>query len=232
MKKDIADVLEEYRAKGYALEKVSEVRSGKEAVVYYAEADGKRYALKIYKHPDERSFQKNEEYLEGKFYSKPSIRKAVLKGNKFAKKFLHSSWVKREHSLLKHLNKLGAVVPTVYDWTPTSILMEFIGNEAESAPRLIDIELDTTDVANALETILRTIKLFFEAGVVHSDLSAYNILWWKQQPYVIDFPQTIDIRQSPNTEKLLKRDIDNVAKYFQKYLPVNTEKIYQTIVSK
>ncbi|MGD0328257.1 MAG: RIO1 family regulatory kinase/ATPase [Minisyncoccia bacterium] len=228
----IKEVLADYHPKGYSLGNAIEVRSGKEAVVYSVQADGKRYALKVYKHPDERSFQKNDEYLEGKFYSTPSVRKAILKGNKFAKKFLHTSWVKREYSLLKHLNKLGASVPRVYDWTPTSILMEFIGDDTGPAPRLVDIQLDPSEASHALDAILQTVQIFLDAGVVHSDLSAYNVLWWQGKPYVIDFPQTIDVRQNPNTEKLLKRDIENVAKYFEKYQPVDAEGIYHAMVSK
>lgn len=224
------DLVNEYVKKGYTLQNISEVRSGKEAVVYSTNAGGKLYALKVYKDPDERSFQKNDEYLEGKYYPEPSVRKAVLKGNRFSKKFLHSSWVKREYSLLKHLNKLGAAVPTVYEWTPTSILMEFIGDEAGAAPRLIDAELDPSDAPRALEAVLRTMKGFLEVGVVHSDLSAYNILWWKGKPYIIDFPQTIDTRQNPNAGKFLKRDVENVAGYFSRYQPIDSDAVYQSLV--
>lgn len=224
--KEIEKILTEYESKGYEFKEAQIMRSGKEAVVYCVEADGKRYALKIYKNPRERSFQEASTYLEGKFYKRPSVRKAVLKGNRFARKFLHTSWVKREYSLLKHLNTLNAAVPRVYDWTDSSVLMEFIGG-AEPAPRLIDIQLNSNDAAAAFNAILDTIKLFLQAGVIHSDLSAYNVLWWQEKPYIIDFPQAIDIRHSPNVAKLLKRDVDNIITYFKNYPSVDIKSAHE-----
>ncbi len=215
----------EYRKKGHDLSSPKEIRSGKEAVVYRVEQAGKAYALKVYKKPEVRAFARNEQYLDGTFRKNHSLRKAISKGNAFSKGFLSSSWVKREFDILKNLNKHGAGIPEVIDWTSSSILMEFVGDD-DAAPRLIDIELEPADAKKAFDSIIDSVSLFLKTGIVHSDLSAYNILWWKERPYIIDFPQAIDIRQNPNTNDLLKRDIDNVIKYFEKVIEIDKECIY------
>jgi len=213
----LQSLLEEYRVKGYDVADLVPIKSGKEATVYFVESGGVPYALKVYKDPERRAFQKNHEYLEGQFYRRHSFRKAIAKKNKFGKKLLHQSWVKREFGILRALNERGASVPTVYDWTPTSILMEFIGDDGVPASRLVDVALGPDEAEGALGAIMESVELFLKIGVVHSDLSAYNILWWKGKPYVIDFPQAVDVRNNPNTAKLLQRDIDNVKRYFEQH---------------
>ncbi len=216
----------EYRKKGHDIFGPIEIRSGKEATVYRVErSTGGVYALKVYTKTEERAFRRNEQYVDGTFRKNHGLRKAISKGNEFSKDFLAASWVKREFDIMKNLNKHGASIPQVIDWTSSSILMEFIG-DGEAAPRLIDIDLEPADAKKAFDSIVESMTLFLKTGIVHSDLSAYNILWWKEKPCVIDFPQAIDIRQNPNTNELLKRDIDNVCSYFQKYIKVDKESLY------
>lgn len=227
MKEDLTRTIEKYRKKDIDLEIGRKVKAGKEAEIYQVEADGKLYALKIYKNPDFRSFQDNLDYIAGKYYRKPSIRKAVRKRTKFGKKFLHKTWVRREAYLLNKLNELGANVPKAIDHTSNSVLMGFIGIGDHLAPRLIDIKLTTEEAQEAFKTVLRHIEMFLECGIIHGDLSAYNILWWNNKPYIIDLPQALDIRDNPNKDKILKRDIDNVINYFQGYFEIDPEKVYK-----
>ena len=139
---------------------------------------------------------------------------------------LHQGWIRREFFLLKKLHEMGANVPEVYDWTPESILMEFIGDD-EIAPRLIDVELTKKQAIMAFEAVLKAVKLMLECGVVHSDLSAYNILWWQDKPWIIDLPQAIDMRQNLNRTELLKRDLNNLTAYFSRYFAINDQEIYR-----
>jgi RIO kinase 1 len=139
---------------------------------------------------------------------------------------LHKNWVRREFFLLEKVAKLGATVPKVYDWTPESILMEFIGDEYV-APRLVDIQLDKTASKPALESILHDVERLLECGVVHGDLSAYNVLWWQDKPWIIDLPQAIDIRRNPYKDELLKRDLDNVMHYFLGRCEFSQKDIYK-----
>lgn len=224
----LPEIIKEYNKKGYIFTDLAEVRSGKEATVYHTVGGDTLYALKIYTDPENRDFKNAGDYLEGKFIKSHSLRKGIAKGSKFAKKASHNNWIKREFALLKKLQDLDAGTPTVFDCGTSSILMEFIGDENGPASRLVDISLDTESAKEGFESILNFIRKALDAGIVHSDLSAYNILVWNDKLYVIDLPQAVDIRQSPNVEKLLKRDIDNVISYFKKYMEINVEEIYRS----
>jgi|CXWL01.1.fsa_nt_gi RIO kinase 1 len=223
---DLESILKDYESKGYHLKNPREVKSGKEATVFVVQSDDKSLALKVYRNPEHRSFRDNLAYLEGRYFRKSSERKAVLKNSRFGRGMLHKKWVSREYYLLGKLFNLGADVPKVYDCNSESILMEFIGDNLV-APRLIDVELDKNQASATFRSILNDIKLFLDVGIVHSDLSAYNILWWNQKPFIIDLPQAIDIRQNPNREILLKRDLDNLISYFSRFTPIDKESIYK-----
>jgi RIO kinase 1 len=223
---DKSDVIKEYNKKGYHFIDPIEVRSGKEATVFEAQGTDKIYALKIYTDLEMRSFKHTEDYLEGKFVKSHSLKRGISRGSSFAKKAVHENWVKREYVLLKKLYELGAGVPAVYDWTATSILMDFIGDKNNPAPRLVDVTISKDVAKKYFHSVLHFITIALEAGIVHSDLSAYNILVWEDEIFIIDLPQAVDIRQSPNVEKLLRRDIDNVVSYFKKYIEIDTEEIY------
>lgn len=223
---NLGKILKDYEKKNYILQNPKQLRQGKEATVFVVSSQGKPLALKVYIDPKFRAFQNDQAYTEGKFYRKLSERRAVARGNKFAKSLLHKNWVRREFFLLEKVAKLGAIVPKVYDWTPESILMEFIGDDYV-APRLVDIQLDNTTSKPVLNSILQDVEQLLECGVVHGDLSAYNILWWKNKPWIIDLPQAIDIRRNPHKEKLLKRDLDNVMHYFFGRCEFSREEIYK-----
>lgn len=226
MKEGIDEILQEYKGKGFLLDYIREVRSGKEATVHLVNLNGRTLALKVYKDPEERTFQNNSIYLEGKHFKNLSERKAILKKNKFGKGLLHTTWIKREFYLLRKLKELGVTVPGVVESTSTSMLMQFIG-DIEAAPRLIDVKLTPDQARRALEVILKDMALLLEYGIVHGDLSAYNLLWWQDKPYIIDLPQAIDIRNNPNKTMLLKRDLDNIVKYFNKIITVDEKVINQ-----
>ena len=103
--------------------------------------------------------------------------------------------------------------------------MEFIGNGGECAHRLIDLDPDRETAESIFQSILENIKLFLENGIVHGDLSAYNILYWDDKAFIIDFPQCIDIRNYPNPWEVLERDLNNVINYFKKYIEMDEEKV-------
>lgn len=223
---DLEKILNDYENKHYHLQNPHQVKSGKEATVFVVSFQGKPLALKVYIDPEVRAFKNNQTYLEGKYFRSPSERKAVLKQNKVGKRMLHKSWIRREFFLLQKLHQMGANVPKVYEWSSESILMDFIGDEYV-APRLIDTELTPEQARESFEAVLKDVELMLECGIVHSDLSAYNILWWKDKPWIIDLPQAVDIRQNPNKEDLLKRDLNNIINYFNKYLEINANNVYK-----
>ncbi len=224
---NIKDVLLHYQKNGFLLKDPEVVKSGKEATVYKVWLRGERpMAIKLYKDHTTRAFQNNQAYIEGRYFRNPSIRRHVKNRTSTGKRVIHEVWVRREYYLLEKLFKKGAAVPKVYSRSPDSILMDFIGDDA-AAPRLIDVELTSKQAKQTLEKVLTSIELFLQVGIVHGDLSAYNILWQHQEPWIIDFPQALDIRQNPNKAALLKRDIDNVLSYIMKFTEVKVEDVYQ-----
>lgn len=218
-------IVEQAKQLNHEVEVLSEVKSGKEATVYRVILDGELAAMKVYKSPEQRSFKNTGAYLLGKHYRRPSERKAVEKNNAFAKKLKHENWVKREFFLLKKLFEKGATIPRPILHIDDAIFMEFLGDNDTVAPRLCDIWLEEHETQKALDSILKDIQLFWDFGIVHADLSAFNILWRNSQPHIIDFPQSIDRRMYPNPREILERDLINVAKYFSKYGKIDLNEI-------
>lgn len=226
---DFSKLLTEYSKKNYHLLNPREVKSGKEATLYLVTWNNKDVALKVYANPEHRSFQTMSNYIAGKYHRNPSERKAVLKKAKYGRRLIHRSWVQREFHMLQKVRQAGATVPEVYECSENSILMEFIGSDGQAAPRLIDITLTKTQADQSLKLLLKDIQIFLQCGIIHGDLSPYNILWWNDKPVIIDIPQAIDIRENPNKDKILARDIFNLLQYFKKFTQVDEKTIYSDL---
>lgn len=214
----LQSIIEEVERTGHGLKIFSEIKKGKEAILYKGFFDQKVVAIKVYIDPEQRAFKETGEYLEGKYYQRSSHKKAIAKGGKFGKKKRHENWIKREFYTISELYKRGADVPQPLLQIENGMIMEYFGDSVESAPRLIDVDLSEKEANIFFEIILKNIKLFWNAGIVHGDLSPYNILWWNNKPIIIDFPQSIDIRTHPNPLKILERDLANIIKHFRKYV--------------
>lgn len=218
-------VIEQATELDHKIEVLSNIKSGKEATVYRVLLDGHLAAMKVYKNPEERSFKNTGAYLMGKHYRRPSHRRAVAKNNKFAKKLKHENWVKREFFLLQTLFDSGANIPKPILQTDDAVFMELLGDRNTVAPRLCDIKLGKSEAEKAFNLVLKSVEIFWDFGIVHSDLSEFNILWWKSNPYIIDFPQSIDRRTHPNPKEMLDRDLGNIARYFGKYIDIDLSEI-------
>lgn len=214
----LIEAITQYKTKNISLELIKQLSSGKEAVVYLVSENKKLLALKVYKDYITRSFKNNQEYLAGKHVQRPSERKAMQKRNRFGKDLMHKLWVKREFYMLKKLFNSGINIPEPIDMTRNSILMEYIGDLDFPAPLLKDVKFTSRDALRVYKKINEDIELMYESGIVHGDLSAFNILYWKSKPYIIDFPQSLDVRNNPNAEEILKRDKANLEKWFQQHL--------------
>lgn len=214
----------------HKVEVLSNIKSGKEAQVYRVILDNHLVAMKLYKKPEERNFKNTNAYLLGKYYRRPSERKAMAKNNKFAKRLKHENWVKREFFILQKLYEGGASIPRPILQIDDAIFMELLGDENAVAPRLCDIKLSKEEAEKIFHDVLKSMKIFWDFGIVHADLSEFNILWWQGKPYIIDFPQSIDTRMHPNVREILDRDIKNVAKYFSKYIDIDLEEVRSRFV--
>ncbi len=226
---DIDGALSALDQKQFKLSLYKTIKAGKEAQVLLVKHDKGLLALKVYKNHLLRTFKKTDIYMTGKYIKKQSHRKAVEQKNKFGKQYIQDTWVMREFHLLQKIYTIKATIPQPIAAVTNAILMEFIGSKDIPAPKLIDVQLDYDQAPFAFENIVNDMRLFLQAGIVHSDLSPFNILWWKNLPYIIDFPQAVDIRTNPNTEEMLRRDIHNISTYFTKHFPINEEDIFQQL---
>lgn len=208
---------------------VKNIKSGKEAGCFLVRINENLYCLKFYKDRSLSTTAGNNVYLAGKWFRSPSQKKSVDKGNKYGKDLIKKLWTKREYYMLKKFHDLGANVPEVFDFNNNSILMDYLGDANLPAPLIKDANLNEKQSNEIFTQIIDSIKTFYKCGIVHGDLSEFNILWWLDRPYIIDFPQAVDVRNNPNANELLLRDVTNVCKFFKRN---NEKNIFTHIVTK
>lgn len=230
MSDTLETIIQQAEKTHHSLEPLFQVKSGKEATVYKVLFDGEPAALKLYTPPEERTFQKNAQYIEGKHYRLVSHRKAVASGNAFGKRLVHDNWVKREFFILEKLYQLGAKIPRPMARLGNAVIMEYIGDDHSPAPRLSDVRLTKEEAVGAFKTVMETAEIFWQFGIVHGDLSEFNILWWDETPYIIDFPQSVDKRTHPHPRGILDRDLQNIANYFGKYMEIEYHQLQERFV--
>jgi RIO kinase 1 len=110
--------------------------------------------------------------------------------------------------------------------------MEFIGDDLMAAPKLGQARLSPSELASAWDQLLRSLRLLTEAGLVHADLSAYNLLWWKERLYLIDLPQAVEFTTNTDAYDLLHRDLANVGDWFNRHgAAVDVEGVYAELVA-
>jgi RIO kinase 1 len=229
-KKDLLDLIQDL---GHRAEMQQEIKSGKEATVYKILLDGVSVALKVYVVPENNDFKNNQKYLENKFYKTKSHERAVEKKSKFGKQLQFTNWVTSEYHLMESLYESGASIPEPIMQLENAIVMELIGDDTQVAPRLQDADMDKytkLEIQKIFDTVLDTVRLTLSLGFVHGDLSSYNILLWKDKPYVIDFPQAVDVITNPNAITLLTRDLTILCKFFSRYIEVNQNSLLQEFI--
>jgi RIO kinase 1 len=128
-----------------------------------------------------------------------------------------SSWIQTEFQVQRELHAAGADVPAALSQIGNAILMGWVGDDTNPAPRLSDVVLDPDEAPALFERLLHNIALFLANHRIHGDLSAYNILYWQGAITVIDFAQMVDPRYNPDVYPLLERDIERVCSYFARY---------------
>lgn len=203
------------QSQGYFEDLISPIALGKEANVFSAmRKDGKKVVVKIYR-LENCDFNKMQEYIraDDRYQNLSSSKRNII----FA-------WTQREYRNIHKAREAGLDVPTPLHFFHNILIEEFIGDE-EPAPKLKDSNIE--DAEKVFKRILLNIKKLHKAGLVHGDLSAFNILNWKQIPYFIDFGQATSTK-SANAQDLLERDIKNVIAFFKKQgLNINAEKILE-----
>lgn len=210
--------LEDFYAEGLIEGIPQLVKSGKEATVYRCaggSAEGAAsLAGKVYRGRYDRSFKNDAVYREGRIVGKHREQRALKNKSRVGREVQFGSWLAHEYETLGRLHAAGADVPRPVARAPSAILMEFVGDDEAAAPPLNRVSLDRADALPLFEAVLRNVELWLGCDLIHGDLSAYNMLYWKGRVTIIDFPQAVDARTNQNALPLLERDLANVCGYF------------------
>jgi RIO kinase 1 len=204
------------------------VKGGKEASVYRCEAhpatDAHLIAAKVYRPRMFRNLRNDAMYREGREIltergkgvkaTEHRILRAIGKKTDFGEQVAHTSWLMHEYSTLQRLYAAGAAVPKPYGTSSNAIAMAYIGDETSAAPPLIDITLESDEAPALFREVIRNIELMLKHGIIHGDLSAYNILYWEGEITLIDFPQVTSSIANGRAAPILERDIVRVCEYF------------------
>ena len=134
--------------------------------------------------------------------------------------------------MLRRAWEAGVSVPYPVEQTDHGLLMEFIGDESMAAPKLGQARLSGAELATAWEQLLANLRALTGAGLVHADLSAYNLLWWEGRLVVIDLPQAVEFTTHTDAYELLHRDVANVGDWFTRHgLGVDVEAAYAELLA-
>jgi len=197
-----------------------QLMSGKEAMVYVVQCGDTLRCAKVYKEANKRGFHKAVDYTEGRKIKNSRQARAMAKGSRYGRQEQEAAWQHAEVDALRRLAAAGVRVPTPYDFHEGVLLMELVTDEGgEPAPRLNDVVLSADDARRFHRDLVRQVVLMLCAGIVHGDLSEYNVLIDPHGPVIIDLPQAVDAAANNNARAMLERDLDNLAAYFGQFAP-------------
>ena len=199
---------------------MSRLMSGKEADVYVVRCGSEIRCAKVYKDAAKRSFKKAVQYQEGRKVRNSRRGRAMGKGSKFGRKQQEETWQNAEVDALYLLAGAGVRVPQPYDCLNGVLLMELITDEnGEVAPRLNDISMSAEQAREDHLVVMHYVMRMLCAGIVHGDLSEFNVLVDVNGPVIIDLPQAVNAAANNNAQSMLKRDVDNMTRYYSQYAP-------------
>ncbi len=205
---------------GLVDEVLRQLMSGKEAMVYVVRCGEDIRCAKVYKEANKRAFRQSVDYTEGRKTKNSRRARAMEKGSKYGRQAQEEAWQSAEVDALYRLAAAGVRVPQPYNFHEGVLLMELITDaNGDAAPRLNDIQLPS-ELAREYHRILITqVVRMLCAGIVHGDLSEYNVLVDSHGPVIIDLPQAVDAAGNNNAFSMLERDVNNLANYFGQYAP-------------
>ncbi|WP_282340766.1 MULTISPECIES: PA4780 family RIO1-like protein kinase [Pseudomonas] len=194
--------------------------SGKEAAVYVVRCGTELRCAKVYKEANKRSFRQASEYQEGRKVRNSRDARAMAKSTKHGRKEAEEAWQNAEVSALFRLAAAGVRVPKPYDFLDGVLLMEMIDDGyGDAAPRLNDVDLEPEDAREFHAFMIGEIVKMLCAGLVHGDLSEFNVLLDAHGPVIIDLPQAVDAAGNNHAFSMLERDVGNMAAYFGRFAP-------------
>ena len=214
--KRLAAMVEE----GFVDEVIGQLMSGKEATVYVVRCGEHLRCAKVYKEANQRSFRNNATYQEGRKVKNSRQARAMEKGSRYGRKMQEEVWQSAEVDALYRLSAAGVRVPQPHICFEGVLLMDLVLDaDGRPAPRLNDVEMSEELALEYHALLLNQVVRMLCAGLIHGDLSEYNILVAESGPVIIDLPQAIDAAGNSNAAEMLKRDVANLRSYFSAFAP-------------
>jgi len=205
---------------GLVDEVIRPLKSGKEAAVYVVLSEGEIRCAKVYKEANKRGFHKQSLYQEGRKVRNTRQARAMEKKTRFGRKQQEEVWQNAEVDALYRLAAAGVRVPQPYNFVEGVLLMELVTDEhGSAAPRLNDLVLNRAQALEYHTILIKEVVRMLCAGIVHGDLSEFNVLVDAYGPVIIDLPQAVDAAANNNAPGMLERDVNNMAAYFGRFVP-------------
>ena len=199
---------------------VRQLMSGKEAMVFVVRCGAESRCAKVYKEADKRSFRQAVDYTENRKTKNSRQARAIAKGTRFGRQAQEKAWQSAEVGALFRLAAAGVRVPRPYNFHAGVLLMELVTDDkGNAAPRLTDVKIAPEIAIDLHRRLIREVVRMLSAGVVHGDLSEYNILMGAEGPVIIDLPQAVDAAGNNHAPRMLVRDVDNLRRFFGRFAP-------------
>jgi len=201
-------------------EVIGRLKSGKEADVYTVRCGDEIRCAKVYKEASQRSFKQAVQYQEGRKVRNSRDARAMSKGSKFGRKQQEESWHNTEVDALFRLAAAGVRVPQPYICMDGVLLMELITDQdGNVAPRLSDVSMSAEEAERDYAVMILYVVRMLCSGLVHGDLSEFNVLMDANGPVIIDLPQVVDAAANNHAESMFERDVNNMTQYYGQYAP-------------
>jgi RIO kinase 1 len=199
---------------------VRQLMSGKEAAVYVVRSGGQTLCAKVYKEATERSFRQAVDYTENRRVRNSRQARAMAKGTRYGRQATEAAWQSAEVDALHRLAAAGVRVPRPHNFCDGVLLMDLVADEhGNAAPRLNDVVFTPEEARRHHATLLKEVVRMLCAGVVHGDLSEFNILLGADGPVIIDLPQAVDAAGNNHAPRMLLRDVANLRAFFGRFAP-------------
>lgn len=201
-------------------EVINRLMSGKEADLFIVRCKDKIRCAKVYKDAMKRSFKKAVLYQEGRKVRSGRRARAMEKRSNYGRKQQEEVWQNAEVDALSRLARAGVRVPVSYGCIDGVLLMELItDDQGDVAPRLDDVILTKEQALEDHTLMMHYIKLMLCAGIVHGDLSEFNVLVDDYGPVIIDLPQAVNASANNNAQAMFARDVNNITRYYAEFAP-------------
>jgi len=234
----------------YVERDLGNLKSGKEAEIFVIERSycertcllaHKRYRPRTVSHKGElealgfqraNRFMNDLAYRDGRKFAKSRDQRAADRMTKYGKKLLTGRWTGHELDMMQHAWDAGVSVPYPVGPRGDGLLMQFLGDSDRAAPRLAEAKICAAEIRAAAVQLIDNLRLLVGAGFVHADLSAFNLLWWDDRLWLIDFPQAVDVTTNPHAFDYLHRDLANVANWFARHgVVIAVDEVYAELIA-